>query len=222
MNLHFVTYSDYKYTNRQKELDEKAKKNFILHSYTREWLICTEFYKSNKEILDLDRGGGYWLWKPYIILETLKKIENNDILFYLDCGDIFIPELQTFLFSYFENINNNYIFTLGGRNKQKTYTKRDCFILMNCDNEYYYEQIQLEAGILCFRKIKENIELVEEWLRYCMNKNILTDIDNITKQNLTGFIDHRHDQSILTNLVTKYNFRANHLLRKYIICNVNQ
>jgi hypothetical protein len=35
--------------------------------------IDNDFKTKYNNILSLNRGGGYWLWKPYIINETLKK-----------------------------------------------------------------------------------------------------------------------------------------------------
>lgn len=221
MKIHFITYSDNNYTEQQIKLDEIASKFFILNSYNRDWLITTDFYLKNKPILDLHRGGGYWLWKPFIILETLSKMEYGDILFYLDCGDIFTGGLYDFLKKYFDNSNIDSLLTYGGQNKQKWYTKRDTFSLMGCDEEKYHEHIQLEAGMICFKKTDNIINIVNEWLLYCTNPNISTDIKNITGPNFNDFIDHRHDQSILTNLAIKYNLNINNLLRQYITCNVN-
>jgi hypothetical protein len=55
-----------------------------------------------------------------------------------------------------------------------------------------------------------------------LNPNIITDIENITGPNLHGFKDHRHDQSVLTNLAIKHNLNINRLLRNFITCNVNK
>ncbi len=44
------------------------------------WLKHNNFIESNL------KGYGYWIWKPYIIMKTLEKMNNNDILLYLDCG----------------------------------------------------------------------------------------------------------------------------------------
>jgi hypothetical protein len=44
---------------------------------------------------------------------------------------------------------------------------------------------------------------------YSENENIISDLPNITKPNLKGFKDHRHDQSILSNLAVKYNINLN-------------
>ena len=56
---------------------------------SRKDLVKTGFYQQHKSILDQPRGAGYWLWKPYYILETLKKLEENDILIYADAGLFF-------------------------------------------------------------------------------------------------------------------------------------
>jgi hypothetical protein len=221
MEIHFVTYSDSNYRNQQERLDKKAKDTFKLNSYSREWLITTDFYTEFKHILDLPRGGGYWLWKPFIILNTLDKMEYGDILFYLDSGDDFNDGLLGFLNHYFSDSSINSLLTYGGQNKQRWYTKRDTFTLMDCDETKYHEHVQLEAGMVCLRKTDTNIELVKEWLKYCGNENIITDIENISGNNLDGFIDHRHDQSVLTNLAIRYNLNINNLLRQYITCNVN-
>ena len=53
----------------------------------------TAFYSENKAILDLARGAGYWLWKPFIISETLKEMEEGDCLIYSDSGIEVVADL---------------------------------------------------------------------------------------------------------------------------------
>ena len=36
-----------------------------------------DFVAKNKELLSKPRGAGYWVWKPYIILKTLKMIPRG-------------------------------------------------------------------------------------------------------------------------------------------------
>ena len=218
MKVHFITYSDELYKDRQAMLDAKAKNEFDeVHSYNRKWLIETDFYKENNKILDEKRGGGYWLWKPFIILETFKKIDNGDAILYIDCGDIFSNNVREFLAHYFQD--NSSLLTIGGH-PQKDYTKRDCFIKMGCDESKYHNFIQLEAGIIGFKKTEEITNIIEEWLSYAKDENVITDIPNILSDNYPGFVDHRHDQSIITNLAVKHNLNVNKLLRNYIKCNV--
>ena len=219
MDIHFVTYSDEVYKDRQVGLNNIAKGEFDkVHSYDREWLVGTDFYKENRDILDEERGNGYWLWKPYIILETLKKVNDGDVVFYLDCGDVFRYGVKGFLQQYFDD--NSSLLTFGVHPQIK-YTKRDCFVKMDCDTEEYHKAIQLEAGIIAFKKTKEIITVIEEWLEFAKDENIITDMPNVMGDNYPVFIDHRHDQSVMTNLAIKHNLNCNGLLRRYITCNVN-
>ena len=55
--------------------------------------IEPEFIINNQKCLNKTRGGGYWLWKPYIINETLNKIKDGDLLFYLDAKYYFIENI---------------------------------------------------------------------------------------------------------------------------------
>ena len=48
------------------------------------------FYVMNKFVLDLPRGAGYWLWKPYIIKDALASVEDGDYVFYVDSGAFYI------------------------------------------------------------------------------------------------------------------------------------
>jgi len=43
--------------------------------------LDAEFVTKNKELLSKTRGAGYWVWKPYVILKTLKMIPEGDIVY---------------------------------------------------------------------------------------------------------------------------------------------
>ena len=73
MNWHLVTYADENFVEQQKYLHQIHKEGFVHHPFNRKQLESTKFYKDNKKILDQDKGAGWWLWKPYYILEVLKK-----------------------------------------------------------------------------------------------------------------------------------------------------
>lgn len=221
MKVNLITFSNEKYKKQQKALTEQANSVFDgVFVYGDCWLKKTDFYQKNKKILDQSRGAGYWLWKPYIILETFKHLEEGDVILYIDSSDVFTNGVVAFLRNYYSTPNRELILTPGAY-PQKNWTKKDCFTLMKCDTPEYHNVIQLEAGILSFKKCDNTIKLIEEWLGYCENENIITDLDNTTGINYDGFIDHRHDQSILTNLYIKHKLNASGVLRMFITCNVN-
>ena len=61
-----------------------------------------------------------------------------------------------------------------GNAKNGHMTKRDCFIKMNCDEtDYHHESNQLEADFKLWRVCDESIKIVEEWLNYCLDFDIV-------------------------------------------------
>jgi hypothetical protein len=94
---------------------------------------------------------------------------------------------------------------------------------MNCDESIYWNSIQFEAGINCFKNNNESEDFLSEWLNFCKNERILTDKENTCGlPNFSGFIDHRHDQSILTNLIIKHKKnKFSQSFRNHVKCNIN-
>ena len=223
-NVYFCVYSNEKYEKPRKALIELAKKSKIfsgIFEYDREWLEKTVFYKDNIEILGdtKGKGDGWCLWKPYVILESLNKIKEGDVIFYMDSTDTFSPNIGNFLDDYFNN--NNLLLSLLGLSPNKHYTKRDTFFYMGCDSRRYWDSLQLEAGIIGVKKNKKNMQIISEYLGFCRNPNIINNSNNVCGlENLQGYIDHRYDQSVLTNIKTKYNINPSREIRKYVECNM--
>lgn len=178
--------------------------------FTQEWLKGTEFWRKNQFILSRPRGAGYWIWKPFIILETFKTLEDGDIVLYSDAGLKVIDNLSP-LFEIAKNDSKGIIlFKLPAvgvlAHKAKTWTKRDCFVLTECDEEKYWHADMGNGAISLWKKSDKNIEFLHEWLKYLRDPRIVTDDPNMGgKPNFIDFKDHRHDQSVLTILATKYN-----------------
>ncbi len=187
--------------------------------WNAERLSKTNFAIKNWEILKLPRGYGYWLWKPYIILDALQNIEPDAYLIYHDIGR---PQRgdSTRGYTLERDIGplirwadcHNGIYPgvyMPHHGKQKQWTKRDCFVLMGCDNEKYWEATQIQATYNIWKNNTRTREFVQEWLETCEDSRILTDSENkMGEKNLPGFKQHRHDQSILTNLCVKHDIAA--------------
>ena len=229
MKYSIVTYANSKYQEQQFNLLNYVSGLGIFAQssfYTDSWLKTKEFYKENKTILDQERGAGYWLWKPYVILEALKEISDGDVVFYIDCGDFFTKGIIEYTRPILEKET---CLLLGGGYVQKDWTKRDCFHYMDCDSPRYTDTIQLEAGIQLWKKTQKTIEVLEEQIKYCKDYRIVTDSPNeCGLSNYEGFQDHRHDQSVLTNLFVKHGLAVDstrhstpyNQMRNYVKCNV--
>ena len=207
MTWHLVTFADEKFKEKQHALSEQGKSiGFVPHSYTHDWLKKTEFYEQNKFILDQPRGLGYWLWKPYIILDAMNKAKDGDVVFYIDSGDLFFSEVdgQSITEAIESHLTYSSCLFISYGNHNATWTKKDCFVFMDCDSDMYWNVPQLEAGVSYWKVNVKSKEILQEWLEYCKDARILTDAENVSGlENHDLFKDHRHDQSILTNIVTR-------------------
>lgn len=165
------------------------------------------FYKEYAHILYEKKGAGYWLWKPMIILATLKAFANEgDLVFYSDSGATFISNVNALMSTCTEE-NPIILFDQPGL-KLSTYTKRDTFYYMQADNESYYNTNILTASFQIYNKCQQSIMFVREYFNWCCDVRILTDIANTCGlPNLPNFIDHRHDQSILSIIAKQHDIK---------------
>ena len=86
--IHFITYGNNKYNKAKKRIKIEAEKSGFFNTikiYDNKDLDIN-FIKKYEKILNLKKGGGYWIWKFNIILKRLNEINENDFLIYLDSG----------------------------------------------------------------------------------------------------------------------------------------
>jgi hypothetical protein len=176
--------------------------------YRPEDLQRDNFWDENQKILSEPLGAGYWIWKPFIILDAMKSLNDGDIVLYTDAGIRIIDCLNP-LFEITETSKNNrMLFSLTmiwGRHLHSQYTKRDCFILMGLDEPKYWNTRMLNAAFSVWMKTQKNIDFLTEWQEYMKDSRIVTYESNTCGEpNLPDYIDHRHDQAVLSLLSLKY------------------
>ena len=194
---YFINYASNGFFNSQ-SFGLKSATNFGFKSigYT-DTNIDKDFVTKNIKILSNPRGSGYWLWKPYIILDMLNKIEDGDYLIYMDSGANLISDPTKYL----EMIDSKGILAFSMVQKTSKWTKGDCFCEINKDNKDDWKDAnQLQGTYIFFKKCEFSVSFVERWLSLCEKENLITDIANINMDNFSDFIDHRHDQAIFSLL----------------------
>lgn len=73
----------------------------------------------------------------------------------------------------------------------------------------FQETNQCLASFIVIRKSAMSMQFMREYLDYCCNPKILTDLDNLCGlPNYPGFTAHRHDQSIFSLLCKKYQLQG--------------
>lgn len=205
MKIALTNLSDKKFKNSRLILNESAKRFGItkVFSYDFEEIKKTSFFLDNIEIFESIKGLGYWLWKPYIILKTIEQMDEGDVVIYSDCGIEIIEALDPLIKVCLDKED---VLLFGNANDlNSSWTKRDCFVLMDCDCDKYWNSLHCDAAFCLFKKSEQSIGFINEWLSYGTNKHIITDVPNVNGlPNFPNFIEHRWDQSILSLLAHKY------------------
>ena len=209
MKKFLLNYSDSKFKNAQKYnsitgLEIGGFDSVIECSPS---VIDDEFKRLHSGILSQPRGGGYWLWKPYIILKNLMSMRDGDVLFYCDSGSHFISSIDEILNTI--SFDKQPIIPFGvDPHLEKTFTKMDVFVFNECeDNKSITDTPQVCASFQLIKKNQDAVDFYNEVLYQCCNPGLITGMENkFGKNNLRWFVDHRHDQSIYSVLCKLNNY----------------
>lgn len=181
-----------------------------------------EFWNRHSTFIENNRRGyGFWIWKPYIILKTLKRMNENDILFYCDVGCEIMNSSEALL-DLKELINkcNAYdIIYTDPEQIEKKWTKMDLINFMGLNNDEIKNSKHVQAGILFLKKNDKIMSLIEDWYNISCSSNYhFINDEPSTSPNDPIFIEHRHDQSIFNMALKSYNnfhyFTKNNLINE--------
>jgi hypothetical protein len=177
--------------------------------YTEYDLKKSDIYRKNKLIFD-SKPGGCYAWKPWVILKMMDQCEYGDMVIYHDCGkglkykNIFKP-IALINHAIKHDAMPGVIVT--GHGKNKHWCHRACFKLMECDYDVIKNGPQIEASISIWVKTEKSLIFLQKWLNYATIIEVIQNTPNELKQlEDCHFKDHRYDQSILTNLIYKFDF----------------
>ena len=183
--------------------------------YDDYWLVTErrEFYEQNRWLWEhhYKRGFGWYAWKPFILLNAFDRMQDGDVVLYTD-ADTFPVDDFSVLYETCARDGGIMLFKAGGnvnrRFTQGQWCKRDCFVVMNQDEPKYYAA---EAGVARFMLFQKGPwrarQFLMEWLTYCVNPLATTFDPSLLAGEVNGFVEHRTEQAIMTNLAHKYGLR---------------
>jgi len=199
-----ITYSDTNMTKSAILCRDSALKHGAHHSIMfNEKCYDPLFYGLNKDILDNERGAGYWLWKPYIIYNNLCRLSDGDILIYTDAGVEIINNLDIII----DKMDSD-VFLFGNNYKHLDWCKMDVmdFILYDWPFTYNEDNRQVQASVIFIRNSRSSNQFIKEWLKLSQIDGFIDDSNSLST-NYHSFQEHRHDQAILTCLAYKYGIK---------------
>jgi hypothetical protein len=168
-----------------------------------------EFLKQHGDFMEKNkRGYGFWLWKPYIIMRTLDKMNDGDFLVYADSGCLLNKHGIDRLSEYESMLDSNDfgMIIFETKHTELMYTKNALFEYMKSTDQDK-KSSQYMATVVILKKTPYSVDFVKTWYNIASNHDLIN--DEIIGKNHDGFYDHRHDQSVYSLLVKKYNTNSN-------------
>lgn len=201
--IHFITYGDKLYEKSKERLVNEAIKFGLFSTITAYGPddIPKDFEEKYKDILSKPRGGGYWIWRPPIILKKLNQIDDGDYLIYLDAGCQLINGGQKRFLEYINMLQQS---------KYGIMSFQMPFVEYNWTSSKIFEYFNLPifgdegvsqqscGGILVMRKNEHLMKIMNHMMKI-INDDVLLFTD-FYQNNHKGFIENRHDQSIISIL----------------------
>jgi len=213
----FISYADDNMLYSLKRIGKQAKRLGIFDEVILYTPALLPAYVKESPLMAYSRGGGYWVWKPAIIWETLQQFDEGDIVVYTDAGCSLKKSKQWEVYwNLLSNQHNTIVFQYKDEmpewkqwgqtsTKIKYWTKRSVLqyfeaLLGVYDGEY--NKI-LGGWIMC--KGKDN-SLIKHWLDITQEhpELIVDPVGDEINEQLPTLAYHKHEQSIITPLAHFY------------------
>ena len=211
----FVSYGDAKFENTLRRIGKEASGLGLFDEIRLYRPQDLPVAIAASPLMAFGKGGGYWNWKPFVIKRTLEDCSDKDLVCYADAGCVLRASEDWSL--YFDKLRSTKAICFQYRSdfdyrwsenypcnspKIKHWSKRSTLeyfdrLLGPCG---WWDFNKILGGVLFFRG-KEG-RLINDWLSLSLLKPELFYDPLVAERESqhTDFIEHRHDQSVLTPL----------------------
>ena len=200
IKLHIISFGNNPgYVRLSKDIVKRIQKRYPFSTY--QVYTQDDLPADVKKICDqYSRGYGYWLWKPFIILDSLKNLDSETILFYVDGRTDFRSKSIDWL-DEFSNIKDKSVAAWQMNHPEYMWTNSKIFEYFDqLHNKSTIESGQFAATFSVWRKSIDTLAIVEKW------KEIMIINHTIVRDEFLGldsydFRENRHDQSVFSLLL---------------------
>lgn len=225
-NLHFVTFSDGSISFRAagRRLCRQANESKLFSTPAKHWKketlneVIPQFFSTHNEFIKANpKGMGNYIWKPVVLLETLKSVEEGDVVLMLDSGCQLNLNQRSILrfFEYVElaklhqalfmQIKDN-SFEIDDLSEQ-SWTKSFTLNALDPAGDFWSSN-QIQSGIIFIVNNEVTRAFVQNWYLNCVRDDYaLLKSPNSHEEEGAKFINHRWEQSILSLMVKKSGFK---------------
>ncbi len=213
----FISYANYNFKMAGERIEREANEMGIFSEvkiYTPDD-IDPKFKDSVNDVFTRNRGGGYWLWKPYIVNDMLSKVKENDIVVYVDAGCKLQKENVQRLRDYIDMVapsTGKSVFAMRLlEHPESVWTTQTVFDYFDVGkHDEAYSSFQIITGVHIYRKCAESVNMVKKWLEVAATRpDLFTDDHNEeTKKLNVRFKENRHDQSVFSVILKTEPYKA--------------
>src|ERR1041385_638520 len=176
--IHLVTFSDAQMSRARALCIESALKHGVdrvagphyfdpgieyRDGFTLEWLKSQPIYDQMGADWWKQKGVGYFLWKPYVIDQVMRKLPDGDVLIYADCGVEFVDNQK-----YIIDRMNQDVFVFGNMWEHAHWCKRDIVEAIMPGTEWEFFGKQCQASVIFSRVSEYSRGFVQKWLAWCL------------------------------------------------------
>lgn len=226
MNV-FLTFGGGKrnFVEAAKRLEIEAKDTQIFDTvicyFDKDLLKFKDFWEKHGQFINENpRLYGYAIWKPFLILHVLEKMNYGDKLFYADAGCQFDLDCENPKLLYEELLfcskGQDVIATYS--NSDRNMNKRDIIVQMNMTEHPLVNGPQIQTTTFILKKTERVMEFVRHWYGLCCDYHLIDDSPSITP-NTSDYDEHRHEQSVFSLLLKKMDMYDPH---NYEECNMEK
>ena len=205
--IHVISYGNERFEKSKKRLLQEARSTGWFDTVT---VYGTEdldasFRKKYHDVLELNRGGGYWIWKSHIIEKMLDEISDDDILIYLDAGCTINKGGEKRFFEYVNMLENSEegIISFELPFIEKRWTTNEIFDYFKA-NDKMKNSGQLFGGVRIMKKCPKLLKMINLEAK-ALHDDRWMFTDHYNKNQQSYFRENRHDQSIFSMIRKLHN-----------------
>ena len=151
------------------------------------------------------KGFGLYSWKSDVIWQTLQKVNEGDVVVYLDAGSSIYKckELE----SYLHDMESYDILAFMIHQRNYQWTRRSVLAYFSTSIPYKWKNLfQFGANVIVVKKTPIGMDYISEWRNIMINRlDLCGDIgEEERKEEDLRFIENRYDQTMMTALLYKY------------------
>lgn len=213
----FINFGSARFTHRQmlQLLSAKlAGKADQVHGFLPKHLKKLGFYNTHPWAHPSQRGFAFWSWKPFIIHQALRQVQDGDMVIYSDVGRPWVRmfhhslgSVQQWLEELRQDIMPGIYIPYTGT--IENWTKAATLNQMEALSPDILNSPPIQTSFSVWRKTPATVRLAEEWEEKCRYLSLVGDYDaNTDIPNGPSFKDHRHDQAIFSILCFQHHLKA--------------